>query len=686
VSTPIRRAIASATILLSLLLPAFGAAAADPLGAIPDEDRPTLEALSLYPEDMRRHVLEAATEAHVLAELGARQERSRASFRDLLDPYDQDIQDDLFQLTRYPALVAEIVEGGPKEVRELDVIAARYPEEIREPARSAREEHWKLVARVHALLAGEQAAFQELVADLPDVKQTAFLALLGTPEVLALLSEHTAMTVLLGDAYEREPDAVIAALDALQVEVAERNAEEARDFAETVAADPELEQEVESSYREYEQETARDVNVTVNVVRPYSYWVGVPWWVRADYSYYDPWVHWYPRPYWRHCGYRYGPRFPVVHGAPVYGWYGWYFNRPVHHHRYPRLSNHILLHHHRHGYYGDSGHRRGWGVHRGHYGRRFGPGRHAVGHFVRNAEREMPAGFLRAGHDRPQRLAEYGRLHNDLRRADRRSGEHRKHGRHGKPGKHGRQDLDRVVASRPGDFPALASLAKDEKTRWRDRSDKKPSKGEDRWRDRSDKKPDKGKDRWRDQAGKKPDRGKDRWRDQAGKKPDKGKDRWKQGHDARVDRPDTGPQRIPKPSKSAGKGTSEPTRRSYKKPAKNSERIREMEPKQRWQSTEKQAKKQRQAAEKQAKQQRQSAERQAKQRQQATDRQAKQRQRNEAKQRQAAEKQARQHRQTEEKQAKQRQRTADKQAKQQQRTEKKQAKQQRQREAWKGGR
>ena len=36
------------------------------------------------------------------------------------------------------------------------------------------------------------------------------IALVATPELMALLAENTALAVLLGDAYEREPEVVIA--------------------------------------------------------------------------------------------------------------------------------------------------------------------------------------------------------------------------------------------------------------------------------------------------------------------------------------------------------------------------------------------------------------------------------------------------------------------------------------------
>jgi hypothetical protein len=462
-----------------LLLLSAGAHA-DPLAGIAEEDFPALEALSAYPADLRQSLLEASTEAYVLSELGKLQERSRTSFRELLTPYDQAAQEPLFELTRYPALVEEIVDGGPKEVRELEVIAGHYPEDVRAAAVSAGRDHWKVVARIHALLASQQTAFDSVIGELPGRKQEAFRDLLSAPEVLALLGEHTEMAVLLGDAYEREPEAVLAALEALQHEVAERNAAEARDFVAGVADDPELEREVEASYQAYEEETTQDVNVNVNVnvnvVRPYSYWVGVPWWVPTTYVYYDPWVYWYPRPYWRHCGSHFGPRFTVVHHAPHFGFYGWYFSHPWHHHRYPRLSNHILGHHERHGY-GSHGRRSGY---HGGRDRHFGMGRHAVDRFVRDTEGSMPRGFLRAGKDRPERLAEYGRLQSELDRSARKPG---KNGKPHRPGKHRREDFEREVAKRPGDFPGLTKLTRDEKPGGRSVPAKRPKHGraDPRW-------------------------------------------------------------------------------------------------------------------------------------------------------------------------------------------------------------
>ena len=654
-SMPTRRFVRSAALLLSFLIAVAAGAESDPLGSIAEEDRSALEALSLYPEDLRLSILEASTEAHVLTELGARQKKSRDNFGRLLEPYEQDTQEQLFQLTRYPALVAEIVAGGPKSADDLETIAARYPEDARDAARSAGEQHWKLVSRVHALLAGEQAAFEQLVGDLPDTKQSAFLVLIDTPEVLALMSENTEMIILLGDAYEREPEAVRTAFDALQREVAERNAAEARDFAEVVDADPELKEEVEASYREYQNETeeyveapapVQQVIVEVRVVRAYSYWTGVPPWVRADYSYYDPWIHWYPRHHWRHSGYHFGPRFALVHGAPHHGFYGWFFNRPVHHRHYPHLSNHFLRHYDRHGYGGHHGRGHGYyrgGRHGGGYARHFGPGRHAVGHFVRDAEREMPAGFLRAGKDRPLRLAEYGRLKNELRRADRKSGQKRGHG---KWRKHRRDDLDRVVAKRPGDFPGLSKLAADEKAN----RHTKPSKAKGGTGKRGGKK--------FVATGEGPQRI---------TKPKHPKPSRTHGAGKNVAKKGTPPERVSKPKTRSEKRVENKQRRTDEKQAKQERRTSQKQAKTAKRTSQKQAKTAKRTSQKQAKTAKRTSQKQAKTAKRTSQKQAKT-------VRQTEKKHTRAERRTSQKQAKVKKRTSQKEAKQRRQAEKKQSK------------
>ena len=70
----------------------------------------------------------------------------------------------------------------------------------------------------------------------------------------------------------------------------------------------------EVGYSAYRPVVIRHTHVHV---RPYSYWVGYPWWYHASYSYYAPWYYWYPRTHWAFGGFYFGPRLFVSFGVPL---------------------------------------------------------------------------------------------------------------------------------------------------------------------------------------------------------------------------------------------------------------------------------------------------------------------------------------------------------------------------------
>jgi hypothetical protein len=413
----------TAVLALAALLLTAAAAPATPIGVLDEADQAAVEALALYDEATTHHALQAVTEADVLSDVVFQQERSRERFRQLLSPYPREVQEQLFEITRYPELIAGIVEGGLKSGYELETISAPYPEETRAAALAAGSSHWKVLARIDALLRDESSWLEARIAHLPEAKREAFRALVATPELLALLAENATLAVLLGDAYEREPEAVIAWLAAVRYEAQERSAEEARAFAQGVEDNPELAREVAAATIAYQQETGYSayqptvVHQTHVYVRPYSYWVGYPWWYDVSYGYYAPWYYWYPRAYWAFGSFYFGPRLLVSFGVPHGGFWGWYFHRPIHHHHYPRVTHHLVQHYDRH----YARHHRGYGNRR-HRVRHRQTTAHAVYHFRRDAELSMPRGFLRDPRVPRQRAAkvEQRRDRPKPRRAERR--------------------------------------------------------------------------------------------------------------------------------------------------------------------------------------------------------------------------------------------------------------------------
>jgi len=388
---------------LAALLLTAAAAPATPIGALDEADQAAVEALALYDEATTHHALQAVTEADVLSSVVFQQERSRERFRQLLSPYPREVQEQLFEITRYPELIAGIVEGGPKSGYQLETLSAPYPEETRAAALAAGSSHWKVLARIDALLRDESSWLEARIAHLPEAKREAFRALVATPELLALLAENATLAVLLGDAYEREPEAVIAWLAAVRYEAQERSAEEARAFAQGVEDNPELAGEVEAATIAYQQETGYSayqptvVHQTQVYVRPYSYWVGYPWWYDVSYAYYSPWYYWYPRSHWAFGSFYFGPRLVVSFGVPHGGFWGWFFHRPIHHHHYPRVTHHVVHHYDRHHGPRHHGYR-----HDRHGVRHHHAAVHAVSRFRRDAERPKHE----RGERRPGKLAE----------------------------------------------------------------------------------------------------------------------------------------------------------------------------------------------------------------------------------------------------------------------------------------
>jgi hypothetical protein len=482
----------SALLLAALVALASSAlpSAASPLDAIDDADEEALQALALYPEDVRERALVVASEPARVVELQKLQDESRDDFRDLLAPYSQDDQEQLFELSRYPGLVEEIARGGEKSRGELERIAAGHPEDVRAAAVRQGSERHRVVSRMHALLADSERSFDELIEDLPPPKREAFRGMLATPELLSLLSEHMDMTVLLGDAYERDPRGLRDALAELNVELARRNAEDADDWQRSVESDPDLRRDYDAAARDYQDATGFSAyrapsgpSVSIHI-NPFPFWFGYPWWYPVSYHYYDPWYWWYPRHAWVHCGYRYGPRV-VVYGGPVWRpWYpsfhftSWYFSAGHHHHRYPHLSSRFIAYYERPVVVGHRHH---------HYDGR----KRVVRKFVYDTDRAMPAGYLHGkdGKQRVERLREYGKIAPVVEKVEQKAWHQEAAGKRGtRPGKDFeirergadpavRAETRKRVALDPKEFPELSKVGKQDWERDRDRSRGQDAKG-----------------------------------------------------------------------------------------------------------------------------------------------------------------------------------------------------------------
>lgn len=347
--------------LFILLIPAFLASQDDKslLSQLVAEERETVDALVLYPEETRIAILEACLYPEVLVKTTRIQERTRAAFQDLIDTEPREVQEQIWDLTRYPDLISELASGSHSQ-QNLEDLAGTYPEEIRESIIGVGSRHMQLLRQIHALDEEAAGTFEAVVMNYPAKTQEAYRHLVSLPEVLSLLTEDIELAILAGDVYRDDPAWVLHKADSLNLVVAQENAKELEEWKRSLEENPEAMEDLKASAEEFsgdysyddESYTSDDIYYEGDVViersparrvvvehydHHYPYWFGYPYWYESP--------RWRPFPYWWDCGFYYTPgRTVVITHMPSYYFMHWYLFRPRHHYYYPHLSSHFVEH------------------------------------------------------------------------------------------------------------------------------------------------------------------------------------------------------------------------------------------------------------------------------------------------------------------------------------------------------
>lgn len=382
---------------------------------IRSEDREALETLASGTEELRQAALEVSAHPRLLNRVHNLQRSSSNAFRDLVGDLPRDEQERVWELIRYPDLIASIVDGGRKREAELQSLAAPYPENVREIAVDLGRRQYSLLLRIYALHAQSERDFERELEGHSETTRDAFRTLVAAPELLDLLSDHMHMAVTLGGAYLENPERVRADLAYLHEEgIARREAAE-ENWRSELDRDPEAREELAEAQREYEETyskgyddgwDASERSAEVYLVS-YPYWFGYPAWHVNLYSGYPSYYYWQPHHYYGHHGHHGYPGWSLsfhtdhpgfAFGFPSFHFSHWYFSRPSHHVRYSHLTHRMLRHQEHH------------------------PGLHHGGYRVTHDWRSEHRG--RRGHDwlrddpgRSHRLWEYGKNERNYRKA-----------------------------------------------------------------------------------------------------------------------------------------------------------------------------------------------------------------------------------------------------------------------------
>ena len=254
------------------------------------EDHASIEAISLYPEQIRIAILEASTHPELIVKVAVLQQSSSAEFQEIVSELDRDDQEAIWDLTRFPGLIEALVEGDIKTKREIGKILADYPAEIHDTALKYGRTEYDVLVDVSDLNAATDEWFEALIESYPRKTQESYRRLIYHPEIMELLKEDMALTVLLGDAYERDPESVRKLSAELNLKLSSERAKELRQSGEESQEQSDVDEETLSvaevyrkkyAYDDSEFEGPRsddtDIEVTYYGV-PYPYWFSYPRW------------------------------------------------------------------------------------------------------------------------------------------------------------------------------------------------------------------------------------------------------------------------------------------------------------------------------------------------------------------------------------------------------------------------
>lgn len=331
------------------------------LTELAQDEHETIEAIALYPKDIRADIFEASMYPEALIKLENIKNRTSNNFTSLVENLSQDDQLMIYDLTRYPGLIEAITVSDKRSIEQQ---IADYPTIIHQRALRAHRKFPQLISMIYDLEVTAENASAEVIAAYPLKVQSALVRLIELPEVLTVLNEHIKLTILVGDAYRADPEWIIHKADSINLVVVQNNTKQLEDWRENIESDADaqadLRQVIDEDYLyddEYYDPTYddRDVRVEVYHVYHYPYWFGYPRW----YAY----PRWRCYPHWYDWGFYFDSRGSfVIISLPSYHYVDWFFYHPHHHIHYSHLSAHFGWHYYHHRNHGGNvvGAVRGW--------------------------------------------------------------------------------------------------------------------------------------------------------------------------------------------------------------------------------------------------------------------------------------------------------------------------------------
>lgn len=287
--------------LFWIALPANASAASNPPAKAPS----AVQALSVYPADIRQATVGVLAYPGTLVQLAQIQAKTGAAFRTLLATAPQDTQKKLWQLLRYPKLVEDLAAFGPQTAKSVKQIDASFPKDLQPIASDLAQNHYDLLRKTADLNRQAGQEFNQALQSLPGPAQKNFQTVAAHSEILHILSQSLQLDKTTPESFKKDPKPLTQKAQALGQQLQQApTAAHPENWKGSPQDDPKAVAALQKAATQFEKQNDAELDedpnpkgaVQANVgFTPYSsVFVPVGW----AYPFWFGWPDWDPYPYW----------------------------------------------------------------------------------------------------------------------------------------------------------------------------------------------------------------------------------------------------------------------------------------------------------------------------------------------------------------------------------------------------
>lgn len=264
-----------------------------------------IQALSVYPADIRQATVGVLAYPGTLVQLAQIRAKTSAAFRTLLATAPQDTQKKLWRLLRYPKLVEDLAAFGPQSGKSVKQIDAAYPKDLQPIASDFSQNHYDLLRKTADLNRQAGQEFREAIQTLPEPAQQNFQTVAAHSEIFHILSQSLQLDKTTPESFKKDPKPLTQKAQAFAQQLQQApTAAHPENWKGSPQDDPKAVAALQKAATQFEKQNDAELDedpnpkgaVQANVgFTPYSsVFVPVGW----AYPFWFGWPDWDPYPYW----------------------------------------------------------------------------------------------------------------------------------------------------------------------------------------------------------------------------------------------------------------------------------------------------------------------------------------------------------------------------------------------------